>query len=59
LQPDFAEGHLDLGIALARQGSLSEALEQFQTVLRLEPRNGKAREFITRIEQLSARGSAP
>ncbi|MGO8930661.1 MAG: tetratricopeptide repeat protein [Limisphaerales bacterium] len=59
LQPDYAEGHLNLGIALARQGSLSEALEQFQTALRLEPGNAKAREFITRIDRLSARGSAP
>ena len=59
LQPDYVEGHLNLGIALARRGSLSAALDQFQTALRLEPGNGRAREFITRIEQLSARGSAP
>ncbi len=59
LQPDYAEGHFNLGIALARSGSLSEALQQFQTVLRLEPGNDKAREFITRIERLSAGGSGP
>jgi Flp pilus assembly protein TadD len=59
LRPDYAEGHLNLGIALARQGSMSEALAHLQTALRLEPGNGKAREFITRIEQLNAHRGAP
>jgi tetratricopeptide (TPR) repeat protein len=59
LRPNYAEGHLNLGIALARQGTLNEALEQFQTVLRLEPGNGRAEEFITRIEQPNAHRSAP
>jgi tetratricopeptide (TPR) repeat protein len=56
LQPDYAEGHLNLGIALARQGNLGAAFEQFQTVLHLEPGNGKAREYLAKLEQLRSRG---
>jgi len=38
---------------------MSQALEQFQTVLRLEPGNAKAREFISRIEENNAYRGAP
>jgi serine/threonine-protein kinase len=38
LQPDDAETHTNLGVALAIQGQLDEALAEFRTVQRLEPK---------------------
>jgi tetratricopeptide (TPR) repeat protein len=37
LQPDSAEAHANLGIALAMQRQLHEAITEFRTVQRLEP----------------------
>ena len=59
LRPDYVEGHLNLGIALARQQRFSEALDQFQTALRLDPRNAKAAQYITKLEALTARPAPP
>jgi tetratricopeptide (TPR) repeat protein len=59
LLPDYADGHLNLGIALARQGRFDDALEHFQATLRLEPKNDRAKEFISMLEQLKLGANAP
>ena len=37
LQPDYADAHNDLGIALARLGRTAEALPRHETAARLKP----------------------
>jgi tetratricopeptide (TPR) repeat protein len=45
------DAHLNLGIALARQQKLDEAIAQFQKTLELDPRNQRAIEFIQAIRK--------
>ncbi len=42
LRPDFAEFHMNLGLALRVMGRMPEALEQFQRVVQLQPGNVQA-----------------
>jgi Flp pilus assembly protein TadD len=42
---------LNLGIALARQRRFADAVAQLHDTLRLEPKNRKAQEFLSAIEQ--------
>lgn len=37
IEPDFADAHNNLGVALANLGRVKEAIEQFKTALRLKP----------------------
>jgi tetratricopeptide (TPR) repeat protein len=39
LKPDFATGQADLGVALARQGKITNALPHFAEAVRLDPTN--------------------
>jgi len=50
LQPDRAQNHADLGLALEASGKLADAAGEFQTALRLEPDNAEAREALPRIQ---------
>jgi tetratricopeptide (TPR) repeat protein len=59
VRPDYAEGRLNLGMALARQGKLNLALEQFQAALRLEPSDKRASQFIETIEHLQSHQPGP
>ena len=43
IKPDFAEAQNSLGIALARQGKLKEAIVHFSEALRLKPDYAEAR----------------
>ena len=42
IKPDFAEGHTNLGLALAMNGELSEAVAETETAVRLQPDDAKA-----------------
>jgi tetratricopeptide (TPR) repeat protein len=47
LAPDFAEGHLNLGLALLRQGRLPEAIASLEKAARLEPKLPGPRTFLS------------
>jgi tetratricopeptide (TPR) repeat protein len=42
LDPEFADAHNDLGVALARVGNTDEAVEQFQRATNLAPNHNRA-----------------
>lgn len=50
-QPDYVEARFNHGSALARQGKLSEAIRQWQEVLRLKPDDADARRALERAGQ--------
>ena len=37
VNPDFAIGHYNLGVALKKQGKLDEAIAEFRAAIRLQP----------------------
>ena len=45
-KPDFAEAHLNLGVALARERRFDQAIQQFQETLRIDPRNAAAKTYL-------------
>jgi tetratricopeptide (TPR) repeat protein len=47
LAPDFAEGHLNLGLALLRQGRLPGAIASLEKAARLEPKLPGPRTFLS------------
>jgi Flp pilus assembly protein TadD len=53
LRPDLAKAHLNLGVALAKQRKLNEALFEFKTAQKLNPTNEVARKNIEQIEALN------
>jgi tetratricopeptide (TPR) repeat protein len=46
LQPQFAMGHLNLGVALLKLNEPAGAREQFAETLRLDPANKSARGYL-------------
>jgi len=46
LTPTDPQAHLALGLALAKQNLFAEAMERFQAVLRLDPSNAPAKEYL-------------
>jgi tetratricopeptide (TPR) repeat protein len=42
LNPDYADGHVGLGVLLVRMGRLDDAIAQFETALQIEPGNPSA-----------------
>ena len=46
LAPRMPEAHLDLGLALGREGKLEPAIESLQTALRLDPKLSSAHMFL-------------
>jgi len=46
LRPDFADAHNNLGLALVRQGKVTEGIYQFMEALRLSPNHPQARENL-------------
>ncbi len=49
LQPTNLVASLNLGVMLARQGRLDPAVQQFEAVLRLDPGNRQAQEYLDRV----------
>jgi len=49
LDPDYAEAHNNLGIALARKGKLEAAGVHFKETLRLNPNFAGARNNLNKI----------
>jgi len=43
IRPAYAEAHNNLGVALARQGRLDDAIVHFSESVRLEPNYSQAR----------------
>jgi tetratricopeptide (TPR) repeat protein len=51
VHPDYTNGWDSLGEAYAEMGRRTEAIAAFEEVLRREPGNGRAREFIERLRR--------
>jgi len=49
LKPDYAEAHANLGNALMQEGNLTEAAEQFQQALSLNPNLAAVRDSLARL----------
>ena len=49
LKPGFAMAHLNLGVAMVKQGQLETAAEQFAETLRLDPKNKLAQDALAKI----------
>jgi tetratricopeptide (TPR) repeat protein len=46
LDPDYTRAYKNLGIILATQGRLEEAIEQFSAALKIKPGDAKARQKL-------------
>lgn len=51
LHPDYVNGWDSLGEAYEQAGQIAEAIAAFEQVLRREPGNGRAREFLARLRR--------
>ncbi len=49
IKPDFAEAHVDLGMALAQTGKIEEAIAHFEQALELRPDYAPAKNALTRL----------
>ena len=56
--PDSAEAHNNLGIALASQGKLDEAIDQLQQALRLQPAFVDAQRNLAKLRSLKPTSEA-
>jgi Flp pilus assembly protein TadD len=56
LRPDLAKAHQYLGLALAKEGKLNQALTEFNIALQLNPTNELARKNIKQLESLKGIG---
>jgi len=57
LQPGNPRAHFNLGVLLAREGRLDEALRELKETLQLDPGNQQAQEYFNRIEDWKQRQS--
>jgi len=56
-KPDYAEAHNNLGVALAKQGRLKEAMSHFSEALRIKPSFREARDNMDRASRKMRRSS--
>jgi hypothetical protein len=49
LEPDFADAHANLGLVLAELGRMDEAMQQWETAVRLDPKQENARRALERV----------
>lgn len=56
VNPDFGDAHFGLGNVLARQGEFKDAIEEYQTVLRIDPQHAGARRALDAALSRSGRG---
>jgi tetratricopeptide (TPR) repeat protein len=54
LQPDCADGHYNLGVALAMQGRIAEAVAHYQRALALKPDNANAHNNLGNLLESAA-----
>jgi Flp pilus assembly protein TadD len=54
LMPDSADAYNNMGIALASQGELEKATDQFQQALRLQPGFVDAQQNLAKLRSLTA-----
>jgi tetratricopeptide (TPR) repeat protein len=57
--PDSADAHNNLGSALASQGELDEAIDQFQQALALQPALVDAQRNLAKLRSLRPASKAP
>ena len=57
-RPDFAMAHLNLGLMLAKQEKLEQALAEFRITLQLDPTNQLAQQYLETTHAAKGRGSA-
>ncbi len=50
VQPDYLDGHISLGAALAAVGKIADAKNEFLAVLRLDPANKAARTYLNQLD---------
>ena len=56
IEPDSAEVHYDLGLALEQTGQPEDAIEHYEQALRLRPDYPEARQALTRLQPHGASG---
>jgi Flp pilus assembly protein TadD len=62
INPNLAEPHNTLGIALAQMGRIADAIPEFEAVLRIDPANAQASANLLRARaamRASGRGERP
>lgn len=57
-RPNHVLAHINLGVALVKEGLIEEARRHFEEALRLDPQNRRAREHLNAIGRMM-RGSGP
>jgi len=50
LNPDYAMGHLNLGVALMKEGRLEQAAREFHETLRLDPNDKLAADYLRQAQ---------
>jgi tetratricopeptide (TPR) repeat protein len=58
LDPEFKDAHLNLGVILARQGRIDEAVTHFQAAVALDPGFTEAQNDLKRALGIQAAKSA-
>ncbi len=51
-RPNHVLAHINLGVALVKQGYLDEAQGHFKEALRLDPQNERARQLLAMIQTM-------
>jgi tetratricopeptide (TPR) repeat protein len=57
LNPGYSRTHFNYGVLLAKLGRLDEAQHEFEETLRLEPGYSRARDYLTQLQTMKARGA--
>ena len=50
IEPDYAEVHNNMGVALARSGKLEEAIAQYEKSLQIDPDSAEARNNLAVVQ---------